>query len=124
MKDIIKSIKENTVRYQVFAVRALADDEQYQVGDICRNSYDWDYENDVSSFLTDNPVELDGACGKHIVDIDRDSTDDEIIQALNDTLEKFNYYGEKVIIAGCYYDYGSDESEVIITDAEVIAKLD
>lgn len=30
--------------YNYIGIRHLADDEHYQVGDCCRNSYDWDYE--------------------------------------------------------------------------------
>ena len=56
MKEIIRKITEEN--YKWIGIRHLADDENYTVGDFCRNSYDWDYENDCSSYDTENPEEL------------------------------------------------------------------
>lgn len=45
--EIIRKAYENGNR--CFAVRALKDDESYSVDDVCRESYDWDFENDCSA---------------------------------------------------------------------------
>ena len=118
MKYDINEIK----KYRVIGIRGLASDEKYDIGETCRKSYDWDYENDCSSYDTEKPVELDGTCAAHIVvDMDWD-TDEEIIESIENVINNFNYTGEMVLIGGESFEYGADENEVIIYDAVVIAK--
>ena len=116
--------KVNEEGYSVVAIRHCAEDEDYTVGDICRNSYDWNYELDCSTYDTEEPVELDGACGYHVRGFENLDADE--IEEATEIFEKAmkeseTYYGKVVIIAGYRYTYGSDENEVIIEDAEVIA---
>lgn len=116
--------KVNQENYSIVAIRHLSEDENYEIGNMCRNSFDWDYGLDCSSYETDNPVELDGTCGYAIFDF-CDLDVDEIEEAeslISKALAEAIYVGEPVIIAGHRFTYGNDDNEVIIEDAEVIAK--
>lgn len=100
-------------------------DENYEVGDICRNSFDWNYEKDESTFEDDEPVELSGTCGMRIenlenLDNEEAAEAEKILEkALKDS-ESYDYGYQTVIIAGDRYEYGSDEDEIIVENAEVI----
>lgn len=121
MKGYIDEIRKEG--YTVIGVRGLADDENYEVGEICRNSYEWDYEEDRSTFETGANIELNGTCAKGFaIDLFWDE-DQEIEEKINDLLADFNYCGQRVIVAGKRYENGSDNGEVIIEDAKVICKL-
>lgn len=115
--EIAKIIKES--KYQFFGIRHLADDEDYKIGDIARNSYDWDYENDISSYHTD-PIELDGTCAYNTqIESDFDELE-EIVEKLNKSIKNATYSG-KIAVLGCnYIEYGADENEIIMEDAEVL----
>lgn len=122
VQEILNKVNEEG--YSVVAIRHCAEDEDYAVGDICRNSYDWNYELDCSTYDTDEPVELEGACGYHVRGFENLDADE--IEEATEIFEKAmkeaeTYYGKVVIIAGYRYAYGNDENEVIIEDAEVIA---
>ena len=120
--EILKKV--NDEGYGVVAIRHCAEDESYIVGDICRNSFDWNYELDHSTYEDEEQVELNGTCGIHIIgfeNLDEEEVE-EATELFNKAMEKANVYsGQVVVIAGDSYDYGSDEDEVIIRDAEVIA---
>lgn len=120
--EILKKV--NNEGYGVVAIRHCAEDETYSVGDVCRNSFDWNYEEDHSTYEDDWQVELNGTCGLHIVGFENldEEEIEEATELFNKAMEKANVYsGQVVVIAGDSYDYGSDEDEVIIRDAEVIA---
>lgn len=119
MKEIIRKITEEN--YKWIGIRHLAEDENYTVGDFCRNSYDWDYENDCSSYDAENPIELDGTCA-YDTRIDSNWDDDEEIEEkiLKAISESDCYSGRIAIIAGNYAEYGNDPEEIIIENAEVI----
>lgn len=122
VQDLLRKITEEG--YSVVAIRRLSEDEDYSVGDICRDSFDWDYENDRSSYNTENPVELNGTCGYSVFDLC--NLDEEEVEKAEELLidalkESDTYGGKPVIIAGNRYEYGNDENEVIIAYAEVIA---
>lgn len=121
VQDLLKKIKEE--KYSVVAIRHLCEDEEYSVGDLCRNSYDWDVEYDRSSYDTENPVEFNGTCGycvriENLEEDEVEKAEELLIDALK---ESDTYDGKPVIIAGNRYDYGNDENEVIIEFAEVLA---
>lgn len=113
---------ENLKRFNFIGVRVLTDDEDYNIGDTCRNSYDWDYENDISCYETDG-TELNGTCA---IDTEIDTTwdskeeiEEKILNAIN--FIKSNYWNSKiVVIGGNNVEYGQDPKEIIIEDAEVI----
>lgn len=99
-----------------FGVRTLAPDEKYEVGDECRESYDWDHESDRSTYETDNPITLDGTC---TIGIKSDPTWDEpedFELALNDALKlSQGYFGDRrVLVGGAWGNGGEDEGELII----------
>lgn len=120
--EILKKV--NDEGYEVVAIRHCAEDEEYNVGDICRNSFDWNYELDHSTYEDEEQVELNGTCGLHIIGFENlgEEEVEEATELFNKAMEKANVYsGQVVVIVGDSYDYGSDEDEVIIRDAEVIA---
>ena len=120
IKEILQKVNENG--YGVVAIRHLSDDEEYRVGDTCRNSYDWNYDEDHSTYEDEEPVELDGTCGL-FENLDEDEVE-EAESLLNRAVEAASIYTGKIaIIAGDSYSYGADDSEVIIKDAEVICIL-
>lgn len=117
--EIAKRILESN--FEFIGIRHLADDEEYSVGDICRNSYDWDYEYDCSSYGTENEVELDGTCA-YDTKIDKYIDEqNEIEEKLKKALDEAPYCGSAIIIGGNRIEYGADENEIIIRNAEVIA---
>ena len=116
--EILKSISENN--HNVIAIRHCCHDEKYAIGDFCRNSYVWDEVNECSSYYTEKE-EFDGTCGYavfELFDAESEGEAEEIIKKA--LLESSCYDGEAVLIAGNGYEYGNDESEVIIENAEVI----
>ena len=119
-QKLLDTIKNN--KYSVIAIRHCCQDEHYQLGDFCRNSYEWNYELECSSYDTENPIELDGTCGYAVFDLLE--ADDAIVaeRILTNSINNSNVYDgtEIVIIAGTSYSYGNDENEVIIEYAEVI----
>lgn len=119
MKKLIKKI--NQEGYTFVGIRHLSNDEAYKVGDFCRNSYDWDYENDCSSYDSESPEELPGTC---VYDTRIDSNwddDEEIEEKILKAISESSFYSGKIaVIAGNYAEYGNDPEEIIIRDAEVI----
>jgi hypothetical protein len=96
----------------VLAVRGLQDDENYNVGDECRESLAWDEETGLSSKET-----IGGTCAIRIVDRDGDFDREASIKAAQE------YSDKVVLIGGNSYTYGNDENEVIIPYAVVLEIL-
>jgi len=118
--ELIKLIRER--KYMVIGIRSLSDDEKYNIGDICRYSYDWNHIHDRSTYGYEN-VMLNGTCAINTeIDYYWDE-DDEIIEKIEETYEKAYWKENVVIIAGYQWEYGEDDNEVIIEDAEVIFKF-
>ena len=118
--ELIKLIRER--KYRVIGIRSLSDDEKYNIGDICRYSYDWNHIYDRSTYGYEN-VELNGTCAINTyIDYVYDE-DDEIIDKIERTYEKAYWKDEVVLIAGYQWEYGEDDDEAIIKDAEVIFKF-
>lgn len=110
-------------KYRVVGIRGLTNDENYKIDDELRNSYNWNYEYDCSSYDTDEPEELDGTCAVDtLIDTTYD-TDDEIIDKINSVINNFSYTGKIALIAGNVYTYGADQNEIIIEDATLIDYL-
>ena len=61
VEKILETIKKND--YSVVAIRHCCPDEEYKIGDICRNSFAWNEEYECSSYDTEEPEEMDGVCG-------------------------------------------------------------
>ena len=83
-KEVLKKMNENY--FSVAAIRRCRKDENYEVGDICRNSFDWNYEKDESTFEDDEPVELSGTCGMRIENLE--NLDNEEAAEAEKILEK------------------------------------
>ena len=80
---------------------------------------DWDVENDVSSYETD-PKELDGTSA-YFTGIDTLDDEEEVEKKLLITLEESKVYsGAAILLGGDRYDWGNDDNEIIIEDAEVL----
>ena len=122
MKDLIKIIRN--CDFTRFGIRHLSDDENYDIGDYVRNSYDWNYELDHSTYEDEEPVELDGACAYEL-DIDSiNDTDEEIKNKLNTALEESKcYFGDVVLLGSDWASYGQDKNEIIMQSAEVLYKF-
>lgn len=119
MEELIRKINEEG--YTWIGIRHLADDENYKVGDFCRNSYDWDYENDRSSYENDDPEELPGTCAYNTRINSGWDEDEEIEIKLKKAISGSACYSGKIaVIAGNYAEYGNDPEEIIIENAEVI----
>ena len=109
-----------------------ADDMDYQVGDICNNSHQLFQDPDFDEFgeliypFVDDPEspyydfydggELDGTCA---VKFNPDNENN-----IRAALESVKMYSGRnlYIIAGNSVEYGNDEGEIIIGEAEIIAK--
>lgn len=114
-------------QFNCFGIRACCPDENYAINDICRNSYDWDFADDVSGYYSNK--QLNGTCA---INIEFDDLSDDF----DDFVTKFNnaynlaakYLGDKkfgklVLIAGVDMDYGTDPQEIVISAAVVLAIL-
>ena len=51
VEKILETIKEND--YSMVAIRHCCPDEEYKIGDICRNSFEWNEEYECSSYDTE-----------------------------------------------------------------------
>ena len=111
---------ERLRKYHEFGIRWTTGDEHYKIGDMCRDSYDWNYDMDVSSYNTDDPVTLPGTCAINLYDIDVWDETEEIEAYIMDAVNSHSYFGPVVVIAGDYKHNGQDEDEIIIEDAEVV----
>lgn len=108
-------------KYNYLAVRALAEDEIYNIGDTLRESYDWDYENDTTTFGYDN-IKLSGTCGVKVDTTFEEDVEENILLAL-DFVKKVYPFETYVLIGGDLMECGSDENEIIIESAKVIKFL-
>lgn len=120
--EIAKKIIEEGI--DIVGVRSLCDDEQYKVGDECRESYEWNFEHDCSTFDLDgeNGEKAGGTCATQI----RVETDEveELAQHIAEVVEENEIYANlrQAIIAG----YGAnndrclDPNEIRIIDAYVL----
>jgi len=117
-KDKIKKLAETMLVSDgnYYGVRKLQEDENYEIGDIARVSFDWDYANDCRS-----NVKLNGTCAIGI-DVDDDDQEFEIEYAIKYVTEK--YHGKQIaILKAETIDGGNDPGEVVMHNAEVIEIL-
>ena len=125
MQNLVNEIKtayENGYRF--FGIRNITRElDKLNVGDACPNSYDWDIENDCSTYCTTGET-LNGASAIHVNTDPVWDDDNEMQEALETAIEQAkNYYdGVLYLIASKEnYDWGSDENEIVLEDATVIA---
>ncbi len=123
--EIIKKAAEQG--YDVFGIRKIeAEAGLLNVGDRCPDSYSWDIELDVSTRETTGET-LNGACAI-VIDTNHlfldGSDDDELEENINKALEASEiYYSDETMLIGGRdgHEYGYDDYEVIIRDADVLA---
>lgn len=128
MEKIVEMIVakiEETGKGLFFGIRSLTDDESYEVGDICRNSYEYDEYNQCSTYFT-NGLECEGTCatGGYVESYDDAEDISEMVAKWLDI--NYDYDGDKqVLIFGeDEGDYISrDDQEVRIEYAEVLAYI-
>jgi len=118
----LRDIAEDMLsRGGTWGVRALMPDENYAIGDIARESYDWDLENDVSTYERSG-ISLGGTCATSVLESHYDYDIDDQSKLLREAIDRNSRYGNnQVIICGNFVDYGYDSREVIIGNAEVVA---
>jgi len=128
MTSLVETIKAAAEKgYHVFGIRKIWEEAGLlKVGDWCPDSYDWDYENDISTRETTGAT-LDGACAV-VIDTNHlfldGSDDDELEKAIEKAIKTSKgYYGDQTLLIGGndHWEYGWDEDEVIIRDADVLA---
>lgn len=126
IKEVVQKIKDNEIEY--FGIRTLAEDEDYKVGDECRESFEWDIENDCSTYDLDGEdgETADGTCVT-MVFADCYDDADEIEKALETAIKANKGYGAatRAIIAGenVSTDGVFDENEGRLVDAYVLEIL-
>ena len=124
-KEIVKAIIEKIEELDTdvyFGIRSLTDDESYEIGEVVRNSYEWDVENDCSTYFTTGE-ETDGACATGDL-VDKWSDEEEIENQVAAWIEaNYWYEGDKQVLVfgteeGTYIT--RDDQEVRIVDAQVL----
>lgn len=128
-------MKKELKKYNFIGVRGT--NEEYEIGQVLETSYLWDYENDVSSYESEAPIELGGTCALNAsVDgwdfWDEDEKEEYIEEAiaLIEKMVAYNaetYQYENIFVIGSQTlatDYEApDAYEIHMVDAVVIAKL-
>lgn len=115
--EIAQSIAKafNEKGYTCFGVRT---GRAAEIGEELEPSHDWDHESD---WFSDEL--LPGTCSTGIGYLwyDGESEDEEEIEKAIAKHKRLRYYGEMTyIIGGLREDYGEDDGEKIIENAEVI----
>ena len=110
----IMSVIERSPNVAYWGLRSLSEDEDYSIGDIPRDSYDWDEENDCSSYYTDGTT-LGGVCTIGITDPESMAS---VYVALN--LAKGYDTGNGMVLIGAdSFREGDDYREWILPDSKI-----
>lgn len=125
LKIALEIIKNH--KYEAVGVRSLCEDENYKEGDYTRDSYEWDLEEDCSTYYTTKET-TNGTCATEIIISDWISEDDapELAEKIKLALKNNEMYGGKqVILSGkaTPKDTQLDEGEIRIKNAKVIATI-
>ena len=117
-KNQVAENYETISTYNVIDLRSACADEQYEVGDTARNSYDWDAENDCSS-----DDELNGTSAVMIDNSWLEGADDLIARIEETIPDMKSYHGGKhiVLLGGWSESQGTDDGERVIENAKVLA---
>lgn len=122
-EKVLEAIKNSS--YDSFGIRRTCADEDYKVGDIARNSFYWDVENDLSTYQTESE-EMDGTSARAIFFDDMDS-DEENLGIIEKTIEKFKKEypcclpEERFVVLGSdRVEYDINDGDIIMEDAEVL----
>lgn len=123
MMNLIKKAYKDG--YRDFGVRAM--DTEYQAGEDVPDSYDWDIENDCSTYNTTGET-LPGACAVFFA-VDGIQLDEyeDAEENLNAAIEQAKrYYCDHLYIIASKFgsEWGNDQNEIILRDAQVIAVIE
>ena len=125
--EIVEYVKNNR-HITSLGLRSLEDDESSEIGAELRESYTWDMEHDCSTYHTTGET-LNGTCSTGLEvdarDIDEDSVE-ELAAAIEKAYAVNKSYGSTVgmvVIGGTCHEYGNDDAEYIIENAEVVAHI-
>lgn len=93
-------------------------------GEVLEASYQWDLENDISCYETTGE-QLHGTSAVDITDliIDASYMIDEAARQIFDVVTAQRYDGYPCVVRGAFSEYGQDDNEVLIEDAEVVMSL-
>jgi len=134
-REELKQIVKNNINKEI-GIRGT--DEPLNIGQILETSYEWDYLGQISSYDTDNPVELGGVCATdllnwNIYDDQFNNTDEDLENLLDYMLDKieehrnlYKYNYNYIIISESRNPLGfdeNDEGEIILEDAEVVSEI-
>lgn len=120
--------------WDYIGVRACCPDERYNVGDTCRESYEWDIEHDCSTYELhgDDGEKAGGTCCT-VVATWADNINDpaELAGRIDEAVQKNSMYkwhdGQQVVVAGNKEgsrDVGIlDDGEIRIVDAVVVGVI-
>ena len=116
----------------LYGVRALTPDQNYKIGDVVRDSFDWDTENDRSTYESEDQIRLDGASTIGITDGAGSLLDmlydgpREAEAGLNDAMARIKaYVGDRYVLVRSKGGYGGeDNGELILSSPEVVAIYD
>jgi hypothetical protein len=126
-KEIAEHIEDNGL---TIGIRGLCQDEKYKAGDTVRESYEWNFEIDCSTYDIDGE---EGAKtgGTSCIRIGSDMDDiEKLAEKIEQSFEMADGYAEHgagyALIASKYVnsDGTFDEDETRLIDAKVIALLD
>lgn len=124
--DLAKRIIEDYLadKFDVIGVRCLTSDQDDKTGADVRDSYDWDHEEDCSTYHTTGEM-LDGASAVRVNCKFYDMDDvEELAEAIEQAVEASNLYiGSPVLIVGYGGMQGEDDDEIIIENAKVYESL-
>ena len=114
--------QETLDKYETIGIRAVPPEQEgeYGIGDILPESYDWDFENDISTYYTTGET-LGGSSALMVKIEDGETLEEAIQKALEGTYE---YSGKDIfIVGGDFVNMGDDTNEVIIKNATAIGKI-
>lgn len=131
--ELEKIIKDNPFKF----IGLRGTDQPLEIGEILETSYRWDYEQDISSYDTDEPEELGGVCAINLTHelqwhdwIEDEEEMNEVIDYMLEEIEKANdlyrYNYNYIIISNTRNPLGyeeNDDNEIILADAEVIVEI-
>lgn len=130
LKEVIKN---NIGKYDYIAIRGT--DQPHEIGETLETSYDWNFDLDVSTYETENPVELGGVscinlthddfyCNNIESDEDMEHVANWMMERINFLLTNYNYECFSIVVSDERNPLGfneNDENEIILADAEVVA---
>ena len=129
----LKELLKNSTKYTWIGIRGV--DEKLNIGEVLDTSYRWDYENDQSSYGTENEEDLGGVCATDATtpnwaNFYRDEDDiEEMVEYILKQKEINDAYGfpnQYLVASNSRNPYGyeeNDESEAILENAVVLAEI-